>query len=197
MQGQGVHWDIAKHLIASAKKLNLSIFQLTDDTTPACEGVDGVIRLGGTIPMAVRRMTLQSMLAGEWLFVDTDVVIQKDPSNVFRKDFEIALTDRIGSLWEHAAGVKDMPYNTGVSFSRSPGFWARVVDRLKALPPPLQEWCGDQLVICQMQKAGLVKARILPGLTYNFTPAKQEDSRDHAAIVHFKGNRKAWLADDR
>ena len=195
VQGSGIHWDLAKHLIASCKKLNLSVFQLTDDKTPECEGVDGVVRLGGTVPMAIRRMTLQSMLAGEWLFVDTDVVLQKDPSQVFRSPFDIALTDRVGSLWEHSPGVKNMPFNTGVVFSRQPSFFKRVVGALKGLPPPLQEWYGDQLVICEMQKQNQVSARILPGQVYNFTPANRDDDRSHAAIIHYKGPRKAWIED--
>jgi hypothetical protein len=193
VQGDGVHWDVARHLISSARKVmpGVEIFQLTDDKTPQHDC--NIVRLGGAMPMAVRRMTLHSMLAGDWLFVDTDIVFREDVRDVFKASFHIAVTDRVGSAWENSPDVKDMPYNMGVTFSRSASFWDRVAGVMKSLPPHLQEWCGDQLVVCEMQKQ--VKTLVLPGLKYNFTPLRREDDISHAAIVHYKGPRKDWIAE--
>lgn len=189
----GEHWGIAKSLIASSKKVmpDVEVWQLTDGDTPKAPGIDGCLRVSGQMPMAVRRMTAHSMLHGEWLFVDTDVVIQKDVRHVFESPFLVAVTDRVGSLWEHSPDVKDMPYNMGVTFSRSPHFWEEAKENLLKLDIQKQHWCGDQLVVCAM--AGPKYLKVLPGHIYNFTPATREDDCSHAAIVHYKGKRKAWI----
>ena len=189
----GEHWAIAKSLIASSKQAmpDVEVWQLTDGNTPKVPGIDGCLRVGGDMPMAVRRVTAHSMLHGEWLFVDTDVVIQKDVRHVFESAFLVAVTDRVGSLWEHSPDVKDMPYNMGVTFSRSPKFWEDVKERLLQLDPELQQWCGDQLVVCSL--AGPKYLKVLPGHIYNFTPGTRDEDRSHAAIVHYKGARKAWI----
>lgn len=193
MQGVGEHWGIAKSLIVSAKRVmpDVEVWQLTDGNTPKVAGIDGCLRVGGDMPMAVRRMTAHSMLHGEWLFVDTDVVVQKDVRHVFESPFLVAVTDRVGSLWEHSPDVKDMPYNMGVTFSRSPDFWLDAKEKLLQLDPELQQWCGDQLVVCAL--AGPKYLKVLPGHIYNFTPGTRDEDRSHAAIVHYKGARKAWI----
>ncbi len=191
VQGKAEHWGIARSLIASAKRVmpDVEVWQLTDGETPEVPGIDGCLRVGGVMPMAVRRMTAHSMLHGEWLFVDTDVVIQKDVRDVFQSAFLVAVTDRVGSLWEHS--MKHQPYNMGVTFSRSPKFWGEVREKLLQLDPKLQEWGGDQVVVCAL--AGPKYLKVLPGHIYNFTPGTREEDRSHAAIVHYKGPRKAWI----
>lgn len=194
-QTPGVHLDMAQHLIKSARKVmpGVEIFHLTNGECEAAPNVDGVIRLGGKIPMAIRRMRLHSMLAGEWLFVDSDIVIQKDVRPVFKDGFEVAVTDRVGSAWEHSEAVKDMPYNMGVTFSRCPAFWSRAAKLLEHAPEPLKEWCGDQFIVCELTKH--YRTKVLPGQLFNFTPLKRGEDRSHAAIVHYKGPRKEWVND--
>lgn len=194
MQGDGVHWEVAKTLISSCRKNmpGVEIVQLTDDKTPAHEGVQ-VIRLGGEMPMAVRRMSLHAMLGGEWLFIDTDCIVRKDVRHVFDdKDFGVALTDRKGSLVGQNEYGKKMPWNIGVVFSRDPEFWGEVVRNLVTLPTRLQQWEGDQLVVAEMVKAGW-PVKEIPGRIYNFTPEQGHESVDHASIVHFKWRRKEWI----
>lgn len=129
------------------------------------------------------------------MFVDTDVVIQNDVSHVFDdKAFDIAVTDRVGSAWENSPDCVGMPYNMGVTFSRSPQFWAAVARKLKCLHPKLQQWEGDQRVVCALAKDW--KTKVLPGLRYNFTPYTRDEGCSHAALLHYKGARKAWLEDD-
>ena len=194
VQGSGVHWDVAKTLISSCRKAmpDVEIVQLTDLQTPAHEGVS-VVRMGGDLPMAVRRMSLHAMLSGEWLFIDTDCVIRKDVRHVFDdKDFGVALTDRVGSLVGASPYGEKMPYNIGVVFSRDPRFWGEVVLNLLTLPTRAQEWEGDQLVVAEMVRAGW-PVKVIPGRVYNFTPELGHESVDHASIVHFKWRRKEWI----
>lgn len=193
MQGDK-YVGVAKPLIASVRRVmpDVEIFQLTDGKTQGYPGI-GTIRLDDNVPMAVRRMLLHASLPGEWLFVDTDVVIQKDVRHVFESDFDIAVTDRVGSAWEHSPDCVGMPYNMGVTFSRRPEFWAACAEKLKTLPAKLQQWEGDQRVVCSLAKDW--KTKVLPGLVYNFTPYTKDEDRSHAAICHYKGARKAWLAD--
>jgi hypothetical protein len=192
-QGEGEHLHIAKHLIKSCQKVmpDVEVFQLTDDKTPA---LAEAIRIGGDIPMAVRRITHHSTLEGDWLFVDTDCVIRKDVRSVFDDPFEIAVTDRKGSIWEKSPYGMVMPYNMGVTFSRSPGFWKIVLENLLTLPEKYQQWEGDQRVVCEMIRAGF-PVKVLPGKVYNYTPEVRGDKAEHAAILHLKGPRKHWIED--
>ena len=175
----------------------VEVHHLTDGRCKKLEGVDGVVRRDGDIPMAIRRMTLHSMCDGEWLFVDSDVLVQKDVRDVFDdKAFDVALTNRDGTITNEAAYAKVMQFNVGVVFSRSPAFWKVVVQHLRTVPSRFQEWEGDQRVICALVRQGNhgFNVKILPGLKYNFPPASQDDPRlENASIQHFKGNRKLWL----
>lgn len=194
-QTPGEHLDMASHLVRSVRESmpGVEVFHLTNGGCPAADGVDGVIRLSGDMPMAIRRVAIHSMLAGDWLFVDTDCVIRKDVRHVFDDEFMVALTDRKGSIWERSEYGKLMPYNMGVTFSRSPGFWARVLEGMNSVGDDLKQWCGDQLVVCKIAALNVPGIKVLPGRVYNYTPEKRGDSLDHAAIVHYKGERKKWL----
>lgn len=173
------------------------VVHFTDGTTPMIEGADDVRRIDVKLPMAVRRMMHNGNSEGDWLFIDCDVIVQKDVRDVFQEDFDVALTDRLGTITNEAEYAKVMPFNLGVSFSRNTKFWRRVLYHMQTISPKLQQWTGDQLVICEMirQKAASdFKIRTLPGLTYNYPPRSEDDPRaKNAALVHWKGPRKAWL----
>lgn len=191
-----IYLTMAKALLESVRSSmpGVEVCQLTDEHSPALEGVDKVHRRSDKVPMAVLRMILQGNCTGEWLFVDPDIIIQKDVDHVFEQDFDVALTDRKGTSMEGTPYAESMPYNLGVAFSRSPGFWHEVTRYLQTLPPRLQEWEGDQQVICAMVRQKLWgKIKILPGRIYNYPPSSPGEDVSHAAIVHYKGNRKGWI----
>jgi len=193
-----VHLSLARGLLNSVRDSmpGVKVYQLTDDKSPILEGVDGVDRCSDKIPMAVLRMMLQANCGGDWLFVDTDVIVQKDVRHIFDEPFDVALTDRVGSTLEGSAYAKAMPYNLGVSFSRSPGFWHEALRYLKTLPAKFQQWEGDQRVICEMVKQKLWgNIKILPGAIYNYSPKNLAENYSQASIVHFKGLRKYLRAD--
>jgi len=194
-QTPGMHLDMAKHLIISVRKTmpGVEIVHLTNGECPGASGVDSVLRIPGNVPMAIRRMRHHASLEGDWLLIDTDCVILKDVRHVFDDAFDIAVTDRKGSKWDGTWYSELMPFNMGVTFSRSPQFWKAVLSELEKAPPKFQQWEGDQLMVGKLWKDWNTK--ILPGRIYNFTPEKREDSREHAAILHFKGSRKEWVND--
>jgi hypothetical protein len=194
---ESVHWQIAKSMIASAKEVmpDVPIVQLTDDKTPELEGVSAVARIPGKMPMAIRRMKHHASCIGDWVFVDTDVIFQKDVSDVFEESFDVALTDRVGTYMHGTEYAKQQPYNMGVTFSRNTDFWKLVLDKLLEFPDKYQEWEGDQMVVCALaenQKTPF-DIVIIPGKTYNFTPKTKEEDCSHAAIVHYKGEKKSWI----
>lgn len=193
------HAQFAQQMLASVRACmpDVEVWHFTDANTPALKGFDCVNRITEDVPMAVCRMMHNASLHGDWMFIDPDIIVQKDVSHVFEDKFDVALTDRVGTITYEADYAKVMPYNLGVSFSRAPAFWKRVLYHLRTLSPKLQQWEGDQLVICEMIKqrvASDFNVKILPGLTYNYPPRSADDPRTaDAAIVHYKGPRKAWL----
>lgn len=192
----------ARGLVRSVREAmpGVSVVHFTDLTSQAVKGVDAVRRKPAE-PMALLRMRHHASVEGAWLFVDTDVLIQKDVARVFTKEFDIALARRDWSHLKVAPGFSDrMPYNTGVVFSRCPRFWAEVYTRLRVLDLPQQEWMGDQEVICDLVTEDHPRYAVtfVSGAKYNFPPAlpgvDAETQCREAAIVHYKGpDRKALM----
>lgn len=191
----------AKALTRSVRQVmpKVDVVHFTDEQSRNIEGVDAVFRLQKA-PMAQLRMQHHANVSGDWLFVDTDVLFQQDVRGVFSRPFDIAYTDRD---WDHlkpAAGfTEEMPYNMGVVFSRSPQFWADVLERLRQLSKPERRWMGDQQVFCEVIAANRYQCVALPGSRYNFPPSLDPEDTEspqleqQAAIVHFKGPRRKPL----
>ena len=189
---------MADRMIASAKSVmpDVEIYHLTDGFTKSPKGVTDTIRICGSMPMAVRRMTLHSMCVGDWLFVDTDIIFRKSVEHVFDDPFDVALTDRNGTITHEADYAKLMPYNIGVVFSRNPEFWTMVKGYLVQMPEKYQQWEGDQRIVCELMKHNHgFDVKIIPGAIYNYPPKRADDPQD-AAIMHYKGNRKKWLLEE-
>lgn len=191
------HLDMAKLLVESVRRSmpHAKIHHLTDDRCPTLPGLDSTRVLAGNYPMAIRRMLHHARCDGEWLFVDSDIVIQKDVSDVFNEPFDVALTDREGTITNEVKFAEVMPHNIGVVFSRSPKFWETVAANVRRLAPQQQEWMGDQIIVNAMVKQGGhgFNIKTIPGSVYNYPPKSATDDLSNAAIVHYKGNRKQWL----
>lgn len=172
----------------------VQVYQLTDFTSPAVYGVDHVLRKAPA-PLALLRTLHQSRLEGDWLFIDSDVLVQKDVRHVFDRDFDLALADR---TWPHLEPTPEfaevMPWNIGVVFSRSPAFWRRVYQTLMTSPAQASDFMGDQIVACGLLMQGNWKLVELPGMAYNYPPKDAQDDGRDAHIVHYKGSyRKPWM----
>lgn len=187
---------LADYLIASVRRHmpGVQIHHFTDDKSAAAVGVDVVTRRRGGAVMLCRAAH-QAEVDGDWLFVDTDVVIERDVHYVFNSQFNIAVTDRI---WPHLPPVggdftTKMPYCAGVVFSRCRAFWVEVHRRMMAMPVDSQKWYGDQRAIAEELDTGRYQQLTLPGMTYQYPPAAGEVPVG-TAITHYKGkDRKAML----
>lgn len=206
----GYTW--AKGLIQSVRQSmpDVPVIHFTDESSKGVRTADDVYRLPDE-PMARLRLHHQANVSGYWLFVDTDVIIQKSVTGIFNKAFDIAVTRRNWGHLKTARGFSTrMAYNTGVVFSKCQEFWGEAYLRSAQLKPELQEWMGDQHVICDLIQDIAVYENVTPynvlelsGQRYNFPPAcdserddfkRSEKFQEKASIIHYKGpERKAML----
>ncbi len=189
-------------MVASLKSVmsGVRIIQMTDTNTKPVTGVDDVLRkrYDGKHLMPYRLLHLKDFPPGDVVFLDTDVVVQKDLSPIFEKEFDIGLTRRDKPVrdlngYDLAA---EMPYNTGVMFSKASGgvFWLQAYEYCLTLPKRDQEWWGDQVSIKVVADRTDLKLKELPCDLYNYTPRKQDEDVSNKYVVHYKGpHRKEWM----
>jgi hypothetical protein len=177
---------------------DVEVVQLTDETSPGVVGVDRVDRRPAAPFAAFIAEHYAAAGPGEWLFLDTDVVVQRDVRAIFAARFDLALADRAGTYLPGEEGSEFMtrcPYNAGVVFSRNHTVWQAVAARIAAMSPDDQAWLGVQLALGAMIRDALIFARILPA-EYNYPPQSAEDDVRDKALVHYKGPwRKRALID--
>lgn len=187
----------ADRLVRSIRETmpDVHIAHLTDQVTAEVYGVDEV-RRGPNLPLSLLRSAHYGDVEGEWLFVDTDVIIQKDVRHVFNESFDICVTDR---NWPHLKPLSDqfvlnMPYCMGVVFSRSPAFWKHVYSLVAQMSERDQSWFGDQKALADVIREGVFSYGQVPGSVYQYPPATDDDDLSNVAIVHYKGpERKQFL----
>lgn len=192
---------VAQIMVASVKKAmpTARIVQMTDADTKPVTGVDEVIRkrYDGKYPMPYRLLHLKDFPDADAVFLDTDVVVQKDLSPIFENEFDIGLTVRTGPVFD-PDGVDltmEMPYNTGVMFSRPTGrpFWEEAYRCCMALPAGEKEWWGDQLSVKTAADTSVLKIATFPCDLYNYTPGSPDADVSDKFVVHYKGLRKQWM----
>lgn len=189
------HYILADILVRSVRAVmpGVPVVQFTDERSPAVSGVDAVRRKPNG-KMLERRLEHYADCHGDWLMVDTDVVIEREVRQVFASPFDVALCDRD---WPHVAPTpaltEEMPFNTGVVFSRSPEFWQRVLTVWRAYPDEQKDWLSEQRAVAQVVRSQAFRVRILPGSVYNYPPAADGEVPASVAVQHFKGPRKAWM----
>lgn len=198
-RGVTPHERLARILIASVRQWmpTVPIVHFTDTATRALTGVDEVRRRPAG-PIALGCLDAYAAAGeGDWLFVDTDVVIQRDVRWIFDRSFDLAVASREGTLLEKEVGttfMASMPHNKGAVFSRSPAFWRAAAAHLRTLSAKRQEWMGDQVAMNAVIASGAFTIEILDP-RYNWPPKHADDVRDKA-ILHYKGKRKAWILDE-
>mgnify|MGYP000066486456 CR=1 FL=1 len=196
--GPTVHLQLAANLIASVRRTmpGVPIAHLTDQETAPLADVDFVIRHTSRPPVALGCLDAYAHAGpGDWLFLDTDVVVQRDVRPVFDLAFDVAVATREGTLRPNEIGTKfmaRMPFNKGAVFSRCAEFWGDAVRACLTMPAKRQQWMGDQLAMNEVIDGGRYRVVVLPN-TYNYPPKTRGDVDARSkAILHFKGNRKAW-----
>lgn len=191
------HYVLADKLVRSVRSAmpGVEVVQFTDESSPAVLGVDRVRRRPPG-KMLERRMEHYAECEGEWLLVDTDVLVRQDVRDVFADGvFDVALADR---SWPHLPQKEDvlatMPFNSGVMFSRSPDFWRSVLAIWREAGK--NDWMSEQRAVYEAVRSGRHRVKILPGMKYNYPPKGPKDPLDGVAIAHFKGERKQWMRRD-
>ena len=188
---QTIHLVLADLMIRSVRTTmpGVEIVQLTDMASPKIMGVDAVRRLPSE-PADILRTRHLTQCEGDWLYLDTDIMVQQDMRHVFDQPFDVAVTDREGTLLdgeEDIDFIKDSPHNMGVVFTRSPAFWTAVLEKLLLMTPARQAWMGIQLGACEVIAEGRFTTRVLPGLQYNYAAQHGKDRCEEAKIAHYKG----------
>lgn len=173
------------------------IVHFTNETTPAFTFADEVVRkptrnLGF---MEFRIHHFATYQHKEMLFLDADTIVQKDPWDVFLEDFDVAQTARARRLTDDSGNdlTEEMPYNTGVMFSKGPRFWRKVCEKLKGHPDEYRNWFGEQVEIAKLAKSGVFKVHEVMDSEFNYTPQSRDEDVSGKYIVHYKGKRKDWM----
>lgn len=174
------------------------VVQMTDLQCPIIEGVDESRRLDPNSPFLMPyRLRHLARLKGEFLILDTDTVVLKDVSAVFKMAFDVCLTKRDKQILSANIGyTKDdpvMPYNTGVMFSRSQEFWKDALRVCEGLEERHRRWYGDQIAIASVVEGRKYNVAVLPCEKWNHSPATENETPDGRRILHFKGKRKQWM----
>ncbi len=195
--GTDAHRAVAALMLASARRAmpTVPVWHLTDATTPALDGFDGMERQAVSPHVALACLEAYAACDGEWLFVDTDVLIQRDVRHVFDQAFDIAVSERAGTLKDCEVGTKFMaanPYNKGAVFSRCSEFWRQASELLRGRSEKQQAWMGDQRAMCDVIASDRYRVQVLPN-DYNYPPKSRDEDVSGKAVLHFKGPRKAWL----
>lgn len=182
----------AKAMIRSVKRhIDAEVLHLTDDETPPIDGTTTVRMSNTDTDLTVFRMRHLSMLDGDILCLDSDVLVMRDPSAVFGLQFDVGLTYRDGPVLD-PNGVditKHMPINTGVLFCRNPEFWEAC---LRKLPDKPLGFYIDQFIVAAVAKSGRFDVLKLHCDNFNHKPLPGQDlSTKH--IVHFKGGARPQL----
>jgi len=189
--------SIVRAMVKSVRKhMDCEIVQLTDMTTPKLDCVDSVQRLEGEIVSAVLAKHL-SLLDGDTLYLDYDILVQEDVSKVFEQDFDLAITKREWKQTDRNILFAVCPHNVGVMFSRSQEFWRQVEQRYNSRQDA-PSWYKFQIIVTEAMNAlqhGF-KFLELEMERYNYTPHKINEDLSGRAIVHYKGSRKAWMVPD-
>lgn len=192
-----IHYVLADVLVRSVRAAmpGVEVVQFTDERSPAVAGVDAVERRPHG-KMLERRMEFYASREGEWLLLDTDVVVARDVAAVFDDPFDVALADREWSrVKDHYKYTTEMPYNTGVVFARNPAFYAAALATWRAYPEEKRgHWWSEQWAVADVAATGRFALRRLPGMVYNRPPATEDEDLSDASILHYKGPaRKAWM----
>jgi hypothetical protein len=172
---------------------NVEIVHMTDNKTYSVLGVDTVIRRAMKYPFVMQYRLEHFMNIPEAMFIDTDTIMLRDPSKAF-EDCDVALTKRTKPLMLDGKNVVgDMPYNTGVMFSRCPQFWADCFEYSWQLSDELKHWFGDQIAVKRVAKSGKYNVKELMCDEYNYSPNRIDEPLEGKYIIHYKGARKHFL----
>src|SRR5574341_335513 len=191
--------QLARIMAASVRRVMpaVRVLMMTDHKTPAIEGIEPVrISTHGFPDWIPWVCNACSLMEGEVLYLDSDVVVQRDLRPLFNVDADAIFTQRGPKEFEGRL----MPFLFGVVAYRSTEFWKEVRDRVLAMRDPKDlGWWGSQIIVfdmwmeCQNGRKDW-KIASIPCHTYNYTPKDAQDTPEDKFALHYKGKkRKAWM----
>jgi len=179
---------LAEKCIASVREHmpQAEIWHVTTLDGPTTLSADKTIRKDVKGPFAYRRAMLNAEMTGDVLFIDDDVIIRADVSDVFDDDFEVCVTT------DMQPGAPEIKYNAGVIFCRVPAYWQAIAHECKNMDfgKVDGDWYPIEMAHNRIAESGF-KLKVLPGDEYNHIPANADDIG--GKIAHYRGNRKVWL----
>lgn len=190
--------DLARIMVASARAAmpGIKVYMLTNEKTPAIEGVDEAWRRSIKSYWIPWVCDFCAHIDGKVLYLDTDIVVMKDLRPLFNVPADVVLTNRGPKVFED----RMMPFLFGVVPYTNKEFWAEVRDRVLAMPAIEDlNWWGSQVVAFQMfmeEQHGRGKWNIasIDCATYNYTPKDAQETPEGKWALHYKGRkRKAWM----
>lgn len=176
---------LAELCIASIREHmpDAEIWHLTTLEGPTVSA-DQCLRMGVEGPFAYRQAVISGAL-GEALFLDVDVVVKGDVSEVWNEDFDVALAT---DMKPGAPGIK---YNHGVVFVRNPDYWKAVEVAVKNMDFYKVQGDWEPIERTRGEIAETFNLKVLPGEVYNYIPSNPEDVS--GKLVHYRGKRKTWM----
>ena len=176
----------ARLMIASVMEHmpNIDILHLTDSDTPALTSCIVIRRPWSHDNPMIFKMEHLAELDGEILVLDTDVIVQRTLVDVFRFDFDMALTWRSKKIVDADGNdiTQLMPYNCGVMFQRNKLFWK---EALRFVSDKDVGWYADQLAVANL--APHFNVLKLHCDNFNYTPKSADDNLSSRYAVHYKG----------
>lgn len=148
------------------------------------------------------RNVLAMQLKPHYLFLDWDLLFQKDVSQIFDKNFDLFFTQR--RTENLAKDFKDMPINVGVfgaklkNYSIVLAFFNRWLQTLSKMEPGYQFWLGEQLALYELLKKGSPEGGkiLILNEEYNYPVTYNQNYNlfiEGPSILHFKGISKKFL----
>jgi hypothetical protein len=190
---------LAELMIASVRRSmpDVEIWQITDLKHTEALPVDHVFRKPFIYDNWVPWMfDCLSQIPGKVLFLDSDIIVQRDLRPLFNTGADVTLTSRGPKV----INGRNMPFLLGVVASKVPTFWLDARDRVLAMPnEDDRNWWGSQTVLLEMwddMQQGRLPWKIAAVSVdpHNYVPKHADDAPADKWVLHFKGpKRKAWM----
>lgn len=185
----------AEYFIKSIRKSmpRANVVQLTDETTPAFNGVDMVRRSVSEFPVQgatinyIGYQYLAEMNITPVIFADPDMMFNGDISPLMDAQFDVAIATR--------DIIDDVPYEHIVRYPwcsmmivKNPLFWRDCFHTL--LKNKERTWFDNMEAVRDVIKSGKYKVMILEGNVFNALPVHY---RDDVKVYHCKGDYKEYM----
>jgi hypothetical protein len=172
------------------------VWQITDEEGQAFPGCEVFRYPRGDDGFVLWRAKAYAAFNKPGLYCDDDMIFQKSFEPLLALDFDVCLTRREQRIMttDGVCITDTQPFNGGFALVRNDVYWPHIVKKIEEMGRKEQHWYGDQLAMAAL--VNVYKTLILPCSLYNYTPDKYEDMQKDMSdkwMVHFKGQRKAWM----